>query len=126
MIYYAINAKPMIILYLRTQLTVHQRQDVAYDDALCVGRLFCTGTGEDCAGVVEGSEVEGIGGYLDVGDDASGLVNGESHLYPTPVELGTVLSGEGTPMTIFPLVGGEILIQSLHLWTRNYLAEGDL
>ena len=78
------------------------------------------------AGLVEGGEVEGIGGYLHIGDDASGFVDSEGHLYPTPVELGGTLGGEGAPTAIFPLVGGENLVQGLHLWTRDYFAEGDL
>lgn len=123
MIYYAINAKPMIILYLRTQLTVHQRQDVAYDDALCVGRLFCTGTGEEAAGVVEGGEVEGVGGELDIGDDAAGLVDGEGELYPTPVELGGVLGCEGAPATIFPFGRSEVVVEGTDLGALDYFGE---
>jgi len=107
-------------------LTVWHQQDVADNGAVRLRGDCRGGADKQAAGFVEGGEVEGVGGDLDIGDDTMFLVNGKPQLHPTPVELGAVLSGEGTLATIFPLVGGEILIQSLHLWTRNYLAEGDL
>ena len=102
-------------------LTVCHQQDVADNGAVRLRGDCRGGANEQAAGFVEGG-----GGNLDISDDAMLLVDGKLQLYPTPVELGGTLGGEGTPATIFPLVGGEILIQSLHLWTRNYLAEGDL
>ena len=107
-------------------LTVCHQQDVADNGAVRLRGDCRGGADKQAAGFVEGGEVEGVGGNLDIGDDAMLLVNGKLQLHPTPVKLGGTLGGEGTPATIFPLVGGEILIQRLHLWTRNYLAEGDL
>lgn len=70
-------------------LFVNQVQDVVEDG---VGDVLWRGggasAGEEEAGIVEGSEVEGVGCYLNIGDDATGFVDGEGHLYPTPVELG--------------------------------------
>ena len=39
--------------------------------------MLGAGTHEQAAGLVEGGEVEGVRGNLDVGDDATGLVDGE-------------------------------------------------
>ena len=78
-------------------------------------------TGENLAGLVEGGEVEGVGGELDIGDDAAGFVDGERQFYPTPVELSRALGGEGAPMAITPLIGGELLIDMLYLRFFDYL-----
>ena len=84
------------------------------------------GASEEAAGLVEGGEVEGVGGDLDVGDEVALLVNGELELYPTPVELGGALGSEGASTAIAPLVGSKFLIEGTEFRMRCDVGEGDI
>lgn len=113
--------RTIYILLKKNILIVHQRQDVVEDGVgVVLWRGGGAGAGEELAGGVEGGEVEGIGGYLDVGDDAAGLVDGERQLHPTPVELGAALGGESAPAAIFPFGRGKMVVESANLWSSDY------
>ena len=95
--------RTIYILLKKNILIVHQRQDVVEDGVgVVLWRGGGAGAGEELAGGVEGGEVEGVGGNLDIGDDTAGLVDGERQLYPTPVELDGALGSEGAPTAILP------------------------
>ena len=76
--------------------------------------------------LVEGCEVEGIGGYLDISDDTSGFIDRESHLYPAPVKLSATLSREITPTAIEPLVAAVFFIKFSDVVGLHHFIEADL
>ena len=82
------------------------------------------GAGEETAGLVEGDEIEGVRGQLDIGDDV--VLNGKRQFHPTPVELGGTLGGERTPAAILPFGRCEFFVKCLHLGAGDNLTEGNL
>ena len=83
-----------------------------------MGALFYVRSCQEAACEVEGGEVEGVGGELEVGDDV--VLDGERELHPTPFELGAALGGEGLPTAILPLGRSKLLVEGADLRKLDY------